>query len=372
MKFSIDKKILLENLVSVSKAISTKNIIPVLNGIMFDLTDEGLSLTASDSELTIKSFIEAKEIKNIEEEGKIIIQSKYIIDIIRKMPTDVINIAVIDGLKLKIYSDVNQYDLNCLDPKEYPTLKIEESKTPIIIKSDLLKKIIKETAFAISTQESRPLLTGINFKITGNILECIATDSYRLSKKTLKLDKIVKSNVNIVIPGKTLIELDKILNDDEELEMHVFNNKVLFKYKNILFQTSLLSGTYPDTSNLIPSEFNIIINTKNSLYYASIDRAALLTQSKERNIVTMKINDNKILITSSASEIGKVEETLEVERDNQDELEISFSSTYMLDALKTFTEEDILIMLNADNKPIVIKSVKDETLIQMILPIKTY
>lgn len=372
MKFSIEKKVLLENLTHVSKAISSKNIIPVLNGIMFDLTKEGLYLTASDSELTIKSFIEAKEIKNIEAEGKIIIQSKYIIDIIRKMPTDIINIELIDGLKLIIYSDVNQYDLNCLDPKEYPTLKIEESKNPITLNTELFKSIIKETSFAISTQESRPLLTGVNLKINGNILECIATDSYRLSKKTIKLDNKIEDNINIVIPGKNLNELDKILTDDENLEIHIFNNKALFKYKNILFQTSLLSGTYPDTSNLIPKDFKIIVNTKISQYYDAIDRAALLTISKERNIVKMRLQENQIIINSFASEIGKVEETLQIERNNNDNLDISFSATYMLEALKVFKDDDIHIMLNDDNSAIVLKSVKDETLIQLILPIKTY
>ena len=188
MKFTIDKNILLENLSNVVKAISTKNIIPILNGVKFELNDEGLFLTASDSELTIRAFIEKKAITKIENEGSIIIQSKYILDIIRKMPGDLINFELLDGLKIKIYSDNSQYDLNCLDSKEYPTLKLEETQNPITIKGNVFKSIISQTAFAISTQELRPLLTGLNFKIVGDVLECIATDSYRLAKKNIKLD----------------------------------------------------------------------------------------------------------------------------------------------------------------------------------------
>ncbi len=372
MKFTIEKNILLENLSNVVKAISTKNIIPILNGVKFELNNEGLFLTASDSELTIRTFIQKEAITKIEEEGSIIIQSKYILDIIRKMPADLINFELMDGLKIKISSDNSQYDLNCLDSKEYPSLKLEESNNPIRIKGDTFKAIINQTAFAISNQELRPLLTGLNFKIVGDVLECIATDSYRLAKKNIKLDTPSEEDINIVIPGKNITELDKIIIDDEIVEMHVFANKVLFKYKNIIFQTNLLSGTYPNTSNLIPNDFSIIVNTNLNNYFAAIDRAALLTQSKDKNIVKMRIKNNQMIINSYASEIGKVEERLEIETSNDANIDISFSAKYMLEALKTMKDDEILILLNGEVKPIVIKSMKDESLIQLILPIKTY
>ena len=372
MKFTIEKNILLENLTNVVKAISTKNIIPILNGVKFELNSDGLYLTASDSELTIKSFIEKKEITNIEKEGSIIIQSKYILDIIRKLPADLINFELMDGLKIKISSDNSQYDLNCLDPKEYPNLKLEENDNPIIIKGFTFKTIISQTAFAISTQELRPLLTGLNFKIVGDVFECIATDSYRLAKKIITLSKPSEEEINIVIPGKNIIELDKIITEDEDVEMHVFSNKVLFKYRNIIFQSNLLSGTYPNTSNLIPNNFAIIVNTKLNNFYSAIDRAALLTQSKDKNIVKMRIKNNQMVINSFASEIGKVEEKLDIETSNDANIDISFSAKYMLDALKTIKDEEILILLNGEVKPIVIKSITDESLIQLILPIKTY
>ncbi len=372
MKFTIEKNILLENLSNVVKAISTKNIIPILNGVKFELNEEGLFLTASDSELTIRAFIEKKAITNIESEGSIIIQSKYILDIIRKMPSDLINFELMDGLKIKISSDNSQYDLNCLDPKEYPSLKLEESKNPITIKGNTFKTIISQTAFAISTQELRPLLTGLNFKIVGDVLECIATDSYRLAKKNIKLDVPSEEEINIVIPGKNIMELDKIIQEDEDVEMHVFTNKVLFKYKNIIFQSNLLSGTYPNTSNLIPNDFAIIVNTNLDNYYSAIDRAALLTQSKDKNIVKMRIKNSQMIINSYASEIGKVEEKLDIETKDDANIDISFSAKYMLDALKTMKDEEILILLNGEVKPIVIKSMTDESLIQLILPIKTY
>ena len=372
MKLTIEKNILLENLNNVIKAISPKNIIPILNGIMFSLTDEGLYLLASDSDLTIKTFISKDKIKRIDKTGTIIIQSKYIIDIVRKMPSDEINIEVVDGLKIRIYTETSQYNLNCLNSEDYPQIILEDAKTPIEIDASLIKNMIKQTIFAVSMQESRPLLTGLNIKINGNILECVATDSYRLAKKTIVLDQVYPENIDIVIPGKNITELDKIINDDEKIELHLFSNKALFKYKNLIFQTNLLSGTYPNVNNLIPNDFEIIINTNLNEYYSSIDRAALLAQNKEKNIVRMETKGSILKVSSFASEIGKVEDQVNISKNTEKELAISFSAKYMMEALRTFNEEELLILLNNDSSPIILKSVTDETLIQLILPIKTY
>ncbi len=372
MKFTIDKNILLESLNNVTRAISIKNVIPVLNGIKFELNSEGLYLTASDTDLTIKSFIERDKIKNVIEEGSIVIQSKYINEIIRKLPDDTVDVEVVDGLKVMIKAKTSQFNLNCLRVDDYPQIKLEYQNNPIILKGGLFKTIIKQTVFAISTQESRPLLTGINFKFQGNIMEVTATDSYRLAKKTLTLNENINNEINITIPGDNISELDKIICDDEPVEMHIFSNKILFIYKNITLQSNLLSGNYPNTNNLIPDNFNIIFNTNYNDFYSAIDRASLLTQNKEKNIIKMQTNDNELVISSFASEIGRTEETLSIEKNEGENVGISFSAKYMMDALKTITDTELVVLLNNETKPIVIKSAKDETLVQLILPIKTY
>lgn len=373
MKFSIDKTLLLENLLNVSKAVSNKNIIPILSGIKFELNKEGLNLMASDGELTIKTVIFAKKIKFQEGKGIFIIQSKYIIDIIRKMPSNVINFELIDSLKIKIYSENNYYNLNCYDSKDYPDLKIEEQKNFFNVSSSLLKKMITQTAFAISIQELRPILTGINFKINKNKIDCTATDSYRIAKKNMEINETSETVADLIIPGKNLVELDKILLDNEELvQIHIFNNKVLFIFMNIYFQTNLLNGNYPNMDNLFKSDYEHIISLNLKEFYDAIDRAALLTQNKDKKLVKLKLVQDYLKIESFSSEIGNVEEKIKIDYKTKKEVEISFSSKYMLEALKTFEEEQILILFNTDIKPIVIKSINDESLIQLILPIKTY
>lgn len=371
MKLLIEKNVLLESLSNVVRAVSPRNIIPILNGIMFDLNEDGLYLTASDSDIIIRNFIPKEKIKNIVETGKIIIQSKYLLEIIKKMPNTDINIEVIDGLKIIISTDATVYNLNCLNSDDYPNINLETVNNPIVLNSSILKEMISQTLFAISTQESRPLLTGLNIKINGNVMECVTTDSYRLAKKTIVLNDNYNTT-DIVIPGKNIQEFDKILNEEADVEIHLFNNKVLFVYNNYIFQTSLLSGNYPNTSNLIPADFSFVISTNLDNFYSAIDRAALLTQNKDKNLINMKTENNDIVITSFASEIGKSEERILVSKNTSEDISISYSAKYMLDALKTFKEDDLIILMNGDSKPIILKNAKDESLIQLILPIKTY
>ena len=212
MKLKIKKDLLLENLNKVSKAISTKNLIPVLGGIKFDLTKDGLTLTASDNDITIKTFIPLNnEEMEINEEGIVVIQGRYILDIVRKLPDEYINIEVLDETKILISTDNSEFNLNGISNNEYPKISLEESKDFILINNKLFKSIVNQTSFATSNDESRQILTGINFKINGNILECNSTDSYRLARKVVNLSNPSKESYDIVIPSKNIIEFTRIL-----------------------------------------------------------------------------------------------------------------------------------------------------------------
>ena len=374
MKIKIKKELLLENLNKVSKAISTKNLIPILSGIKFDLTKEGLTLTASDNDITIQTFIPAdNKDMEIEKEGSIIIQGKYVLDIVRKLPDEFVNIEVIDELKILIYAENSEFNLNGINQKEYPNVALENSKNFVKINTKLFKTIINQTAFATSTDESRPILTGINIKITGDILECSATDSYRLAKKQAKLNEIAGETYNIIVPGKNIVEFMKILNEgNEELEIHIFSNKVLFKQNNLLFQSRLVSGNYPNVNNLIPSDSFLKITTNLSNLYDVIDRASILTSDKEKNIVTLETNKNLLIVRSSSAEIGRVEEKMNITKDNEEEIKISFSAKYMMDALRSFEGDTVELAFEGEVKPIIIKDVDDPNLTQLVLPIRTY
>ena len=375
MKFTIKKDLLLDALSKVSKAISTKNLIPVLAGIKFELKKKKLTLTASDNDITIQTTIESvndDEFK-IDSEGSIIIQGKYILDIVRKLPDQYINVEVIDELKILIYTENSEFNLNGISESEYPNIGLEESKKKISINAGVFKSIVNQTAFASSNEEGKLVLTGINFNIVGDVLECNSTDSYRLARKIVKLDRESEENYNIVIPSKNIVEFSKILGDDEDtVELHIFNNKILFKNNNLKFESRLISGTYPNTANLLPDDSLLVISTKLNDFYDVIDRVSILTSDKEKNIVTLETTDEYLILRSSSAEIGRVEEKMPITKNNDENIKISFSAKYMMEALRSFSTETVDIHFVGEIKPILIKSSEDTSLTQLVLPIRTY
>lgn len=376
MKLKIKRELLLENLNKVAKAISTKNLIPTLSGIKFDLTKEKLTLTASNNDITIQKSIELKDNNmNIDEEGIIIIQGKEILDIVRIIKEEEINIEVIDELKVLIYTDDEQikYDLNVINKNEYPNVNLDKKDNYVSIKTNELLTIVKETAFATSTDESRPVLTGLNFKINGDLLECSATDSYRLAKKEIRLNKPVEEIHNIIIPGKNIIELSRIIdNNDDEIKIHVFNNKILFEIGDLLFQSRLISGNYPNTSKLIPDDSILKITAKLSQLYNVIEQASILTSDKEKNIVSLSTQGNLLTVKSVSNEKGKAEMKMQVVKNNNEDITIAFSARYMMEALNALNTEDIELSFVGEVKPITLRNTISDGLVQLVVPIRTY
>jgi len=373
MNFKIKKENLIKHLNYVIKGISNKNIRPILNCIKFELEEDGLYLSSTDNDIAIKTFIDKKDIEENYTCGKFVVFGKYIYEIIRKLPNEIISIEEVMDSKIFISTKNSSFSLNCNNIEEFPNLELEECKNPIILSTKVLKNIFSQTSFASSTQESRPAITGINFKIIGDKLECTATDSYRLAKKIVKLEQKSNDDINIIIPTKNLVELTKMFDEDEEnIELHIFNNKIIFKFGTIIMLSRLINATYPDVSKLIPNDFLLKVTLSMPEFYSLLDRVSLFSTEEEKNTIKLECTDNTIIVTSNIPEIGNVVEKIEVEKSNNENLKIAFSSKYMMEAIKVLDCEKIELCFNGEIKPIIIKNPDDNNLIQLIVPIKTY
>lgn len=378
MKLTILKNYLTESIQHVSKAISSKTTIPILTGIKIDAATSVVTLTASDTDISIQSFTpnENEEIAIIElhQPGSVVLPAKFFMEIIRKLPSQKIEIEVRDHFQTIIRSGSSEIQIMGLDPEEYPLLpQLEESKM-IQIPSDLLKTMIKQTSFAVSTNETTPILTGVLWHVQDGKLKFIACDRHRLASREISLDlDVAQTFHNIVISGRTLNELSKILPDQNALiDILVSDNQVLFKINSILFYSRILDGTYPDTSKLIPQSFQteLIVNTKELA--DAIDRAYLLSREDKTNIVKLiMLEDETIEISSSSSELGKVTEQLSLQSFKGERLRISFNSKYMLDALKVMDSDYIQIGFTGAMQPIIIKPEDQANILQLILPYRT-
>lgn len=372
MNLEIKQNILMEHLNYVIKGISNKNMIPVLNCIKFELKEEGLYLLSTDNDIAIKTFIDKKDIEHINNYGEILVSGKYIYEIIRKLPNNIIKIEEVIDNKIIIETEKSSTNLNCNIPSEFPILDLNDSKNPIRMDKQLFKNVIRQTAFASSNQESKPVLTGINIKCEGSLMEISATDSYRVSKKEIMLDTPVLEEVNIVIPTKNLNELTKLITDDEDdMYIHIFNNKVIFKFSNIIFMSRLINGSFPNLNALIPTDFLLTVEVDLHEFYNSLDRASLFTNEEDKNTINLITKDNEIQISSNIPEIGNVEEIISAHKNNNEDIKIAFSSKYMMDAVKALECERIVLMFSGEIKPIIIKNVEDDHLLELIVPIRT-
>ena len=187
------------------------------------------------------------------------------VEIIRKLPDTDISIEVVDGYNMIIQTAGSEFNLNGIDPNEFPNLDLEDTNNPIVLNPVTFKNIVNQTFFCTSISETRPLLTGINFKLNEDKLDVIATDSYRLARKQIDLKDKYENDFDIVIPSKNLVELSRMLDDDKEnVYLHIFSHKIIFKYKNIIFLSRLISGTYPVSSNIIPNDIKVEIECNRS------------------------------------------------------------------------------------------------------------
>lgn len=378
MKIRILKHDLNESIQHVAKAISSRTTIPILTGIKLDVNFQGMTLTASDTDISIQAYIpsedQEKQIVQVERPGSVVLPAKFFVEIIKKLPSPEIEMEVKDGFQTFIRSGSTDIQMVGLDPEEFPVLPSIEEDQIVSIPGDLLKNMIRQTGFSISTNETSPILTGVLWNLADNQFKFVATDRHRLASRIAGLDDAEGVRFsNIVIAGKTLNELSKIIPEQNtRVEIVVADNQVLFKIDRVLFYTRILDGTYPDTSKIIPTTYKteLVLDTKK--LSDSIDRAYLLSREEKTNIVRLQtMEDGTIEISSSSSELGKVTEQLEVAKFTGEPLRISFNSKYMLDVLKVVESEQLHIGFTGAMSPIIIKPVDDSQSLYLILPYRT-
>lgn len=378
MKINILKNVLNESIQHVSKAISSRTTIPILGGIKLDVTHQGVTLTASDTDISIQSFIPAEDdnrtIVQVEQTGSVVLPAKFFVEIIKKLPSQEVQMEVKENFQTFISSGATEIQMVGLDPEEFPVLPDIEGNQTISIPGVLLKNMIRQTVFAISTQETTPILTGVLWNLENNDLKFTATDRHRLATRSAHMDGTEEVKFgNIVIAGKTLNELSKIVPDQNALvDIVVADNQVLFKLDRVLFYSRILDGIYPDTSRIIPTSYKteLVLDTKK--LSESIDRAYLLSREEKTNIVRLQTMENGgIEISSSSSELGKVREELEVIDFKGEPLRISFNSKYMLDVLKIVESEQLMIAFTGMMSPIILKPMDDSQSSYIILPYRT-
>ena len=376
INFSINKNLFLQALNTTKRAISLKNAIPILSTVKIDVTNEGITLIGSNGQISIENFISIKNENAgllVTSSGSILLEATFFINVVSSLPDITLDFKEIDQKQIVLTSGKSEITLKGKDADQYPRIQEISASSPLVLETSVLKNIINETAFAASTQESRPILTGVHFVLTENKnLKTVATDSHRMSQKQIILEKN-GDNFDVVIPSRSLREFSAVFTDDiETVEIYFTNNQLLFRSENISFYTRLLEGNYPDTDRLIPTEFTSIVTfDKNNLRYA-MERARLLSNATQNGTVKLEIINGVVSAHVNSPEVGRVNEEIDTESISGQDLTISFNPTYLIDSLKAINSEKVTISFISAVRPFTLKPSDDtENFIQLITPVRT-
>ncbi|WP_278954253.1 DNA polymerase III subunit beta [Lactobacillus apis] len=376
MKFTVNRNLFVDNLNNVMHAISSRATIPILSGIKLNLTEDELILTGSDTEISIEIHIPVSEDLTVESIGSVVLPARFFSEIIRRLPGKEFSLEVKESFQTQIISENSEFIINGLDANNYPRLPEIADESSFVISGKTFREIINETQFAVATQESRLVLTGVHFNFSSDKIHAVATDSHRLSSRALTLENGPQVKTDLIIPGKSLLELARIIGEtDPEIKVCPGENQVLFEIGNILFYSRLLEGSYPDTERLIPTESTTTVEFDLAELSSALDRASLLTHAGRNNVVdlTLDTENQTAKLSGESAEIGNVEEDVSFKKLEGKNLKISFNPDYLRDALRASVTDAVVMDFTQPLRPFTVNPDKDEIdFVQLITPVRTF
>ena len=365
MKFVCNGMVLSEAALTVSKACASKTITPILECIKIHAENDGITLTAYDGEISIEKKIKA----DVFEEGEICVNGKMFSDFVGKISAFEVVIATVDSGIIIKYADSESF-MQSLSSDDFPRFlnNTAENKEYFETKESELKGLIAKVVFCCASDDSRPILKGALLEAKDGKLNATALDGYRMACSSIETLS-TSGNMKIVCPARTLVEISRMLDGDEELKIYADKNLLYVSVKDTVITSRLYLGEFVRKENIYPIDFTTKVEVKRSEIIESVERASVLIRGEKDNLITLDIKNEKIVI-NAVSDIGKIEETVAGDLDGK-ELKISMNSKFLLDAIKALDEEKILLSFNTPVSPFTVENVEDKRCQYLILPVSS-
>lgn len=348
----------------VVKACAARTTVPVMECIKLSAKNDGVTLTATDGEISIQKKIKAE----IYEEGEVCVPGKYFADFIKKLEGVQITLYAVDGKMDIIYAD-SQTSMQVLSAEDFPKVNTDINENAIIIKTAELKRLISATSFCCATDESRPILKGCEAIVSGEDIFMTALDGFRLATASGKVVSAT-GDMEIICPARTLNEIEKMLpTDDGETELKIQRGSLLVCVEDTVLTSVLYNGDFIKKENIIPRSFITTVTVEKELLKASIERAAILVRNDKNSLIIFDVSQNQIEISSN-SEIGNVKEPVKAEVDGKD-LRIAMNSRFIIEAVNALDENKIVLSFNNQVQPFICQNLENKSVLYLILPVRT-
>ncbi len=363
MKIICSKSNLVKGVSIVSKAVPSKTTMPILECILIDATTDIIKFTANDMELGIETVVEGDIVKK----GLVAIDAKIFSEIVRKLPDNEVVIETDDNLQTTITCEKAKFNISSKSGEDFSYLPYVEKTETITISQFTLKEIIRQTIFSIADNDSNKLMTGELFQIEDNMLKVVSLDGHRISIRKTEL----KDSYNprkVVVPGKTLIEVSKILSGEAESEVQISftSNHIVFEFDNTVVVSRLIEGEYFRIEQMLSRDYETKVKINKKELLSCIDRATLLVKEGDKKPIIINIMD-EVMELRIKSQIGSMNEEIMISKEGKDLL-IGFNPKFLIDALRVIDDEEVTLYLMNPKAPCFIKN-DNETYIYLILPV---
>jgi len=363
MKLIFTKSNLLKGVGIVLKAVPTRTTMSILECILIDATANEIKFTANDMELGIETTIEG----DILEKGKIAIDAKIFSEIVRKLPDNDITIETDENYNAIITCEKSMFNISGKAGDDFSYIPMIEKSKGIKLSQFYLKEVINQTIFSTAANDNNKMMTGELFEVHDNELKVVALDGHRIAIRTIKLDG-KSDDIKVVVPGKTLTEISKILSNDVDSVVNIYftNNHILFEFDNTIVVSRLIEGEYFKINQMLSSDYETKIFVNKKEFLNCIDRATLLIKENDKKPIIINIIDGSLEL-KVISAIGSLNENIDISKEGKD-IMIGFNPKFLIDALRVIEDEEICIYLVNSKAPCFIKD-KEEKYIYLILPV---
>ena len=363
MKLVCSKSNLLSGVQIVSKAVPNKTTMSILECILIDANNGEIKLTANDMELGIETIIDGEII----EKGIVALDAKIFLEIVRKLPDNDITIDTDSSYKTVITCEKAKFTIIGKSGEDFSYLPQIERTDSMIISQFTLKEVVRQTIFSISDNENNKLMTGELFDINGDVLKVVSLDGHRVSIRKIQL-KDTYAPKRVVVPGKTLNEVSKILpgGADSNVEISFTNKHIVFEFDQTTVVSRLIEGEYFKIEQMLSSDYETKVKVNKKELLSCIDRATLLVKEGDKKPIIINITDGSMELKIN-SIIGSMNEDIEIEKNGKD-LMIGFNPKFLIDALRVIDDEEVDLYMVNPKSPCFIKNV-EESYIYMILPV---
>ena len=363
MKLICDGLDLSDAVLKVSKALSVKAVNPVLEGIKIVAKGDSLTLTATDTELTIEKKIKADVLM----EGETVVVGKYFVEFAKKLEKEQVELCRLYDGQLQIkYSD-SISELQVFPAENFPKIIKEEESEYFEISQKDFKSVVEKTVFACSNDESRPILKGVLFEIENNFLTGVALDGFRMA--VVKKEVKASGNMKVVIPSRALNEIIRLLEKEENnLKVILQKNTLFIEIENTILTSRLIEGEFVKYNHILPTTFNNTVTVNKNALLNSIERASIIVRNDRYNVIKLDIREEGMNVLAK-SEVGTVNENISINLLGKD-ITIAFNGKYLADYLKIIDDEFININLNSPIDPCVLTAVSNDGFLYLLLPVR--